>query len=339
MSADSQKKGVVLTCVQPTGKLHIGNYFGAIKNWINYLDNYDCLFGIVDLHAMTVPYVPAELRQNTLNCVAQYIACGLDPAKCGIFVQSHIPQHTELMWVLSCLTPLGQLERMTQFKDKAKRQGLSVNAGLLYYPVLQAADVLLYNADIVPIGEDQKQHLELARDLAQKFNQTYSATFKLPEPVINKFGSRIMSLQDPTKKMSKSDENQQSTLYLWDEPSVIRKKIMSAVTDSGNEVIDSDDKPGIKNLLIIMSLSTGRSIPDLVQEFRTQGYGTFKTAVAESLIQLLQPLQAQYQLLSKNKEALLQILYKGSEHALHHARRTLSKVYRKIGCLERHHSG
>lgn len=335
MNTASEKKGIVVTCVQPTGTLHLGNYFGAIKNWIQYLDHYDCLFGIVDMHAMTIPYTPADLRHNTLACAAQYVACGLDPNKCSIFIQSHIPQHTELMWILSCLTPLGQLERMTQFKDKAKRQGLSVNAGLLYYPVLQAADVLLYNADTVPVGEDQKQHLELARDLAQKFNQTYSETFKLPNPVIHKFGSRIMSLQNPTKKMSKSDENQQGVLYLWDEPAVIRKKIMSAVTDSGNEVIDHDDKPGIKNLLTIMSLATGRSIDNLVQEFQKQGYGTFKAAVAEGLIKLLHPLQEHYQTLSKNKDELLQIVHKGTQHAKNYAQRTMTKVYRKVGCVDR----
>jgi len=336
MSAEGNKVQTVLTCVQPTGKLHLGNYFGAVKNWVdNYLGNYECLFGVVDMHAITVPYVPADLRNNTLDCVAQYVACGLDPAQCSIFIQSHVGFHSEFAWILACLCPLGVLERMTQYKDKAKRQGQSVGAGLLYYPVLQAADILLYNADIVPVGEDQKQHIELTRDLAQKFNTTYSETFTIPEPAVEKKGARIKSLQDPESKMSKSDANQSGILYLWDEPKVIRKKIMSAVTDSGDEVIHREDKAGVSNLLEIMSLATDREIKDLEKEFAGKGYGDFKAAVAESVVELLVPLQARYQELRTDKDKLTQIVKDGLTVAQKKASKMMSKVYRKVGYLER----
>lgn len=334
MSSD-QKKGTVLTCAQPTGQLHLGNYLGAVKNWVNYLDEYDCLFGIVDMHAITMPYVPAELRKSTLDCIAQYVACGLDPSKCSIFIQSQIGLHADLAWILGCLCPLGQLERMTQYKDKSKRQGHSVGSGLLYYPILQAADILIYNADIVPVGEDQKQHLELTRDLAEKFNHTYSETFLIPEVQHPKQGGRIMSLQDPQSKMSKSDKNPQSTLYLWDEPNLIRKKIMSSVTDSGNEILAREDKPGMTNLLTIMSAATGQSIGNLEKNFANSGYGEFKAAVAESVIKMLEPLQAKYKALKDDKEKLLEIVETGAIAAKKRAQKTMSKVYRKIGFLER----
>lgn len=334
MSGD-QKRGTVLTCAQPTGQLHLGNYLGAVKNWVSYLDDYECLFGIVDMHAITMPYVPAELRKSTLDCVAQYVACGLDPAKCAIFIQSQVGLHSDLAWILGCLCPLGQLERMTQYKDKSKRQGHSVGAGLLYYPILQAADILIYNADIVPVGEDQKQHLELTRDLAEKFNHTYSDTFLIPEVRHPKQGGRIMSLQDPTSKMSKSDQNQQSTLYLWDEPNIIRKKIMSAITDSGTEILAREDKPGMTNLLTIMSAATGKSVGDLEESFVGAGYGDFKAAVAESVIKMLEPLQAKYKELKEDKEKLLEIVEAGAVVAQRRARKTMSKVYRKVGFLER----
>lgn len=333
MSAE-QKKGTILTCAQPTGQLHLGNYLGAIRHWVEYLDDYECLFGIVDMHAITMPYVPAELRRSTLECVAQYVACGLDPEKSSIFVQSQIGLHADLAWVLGCLCPLGQLERMTQYKDKSRRQGHSVGAGLLYYPILQAADILIYNADIVPVGEDQKQHLELTRDLAEKFNNTYSETFLVPEVRHPAQGGRIMSLQDPESKMSKSDKNQQGTLYLWDEPNIIRKKIMSAVTDSGNEVMARDDKAGVKNLLTIMSAATGKSIGDLEKSFAGVGYGDFKAAVAESVVKMLEPLQAKYRELKNDKEKLLEIIEEGRAVAYKRAQKMMSKVYRKIGFLE-----
>jgi tryptophanyl-tRNA synthetase len=279
-------KPVVLTCAQPTGRLHLGNYLGAVLNWGRMQEDYDCFFGIVDQHAITVRQVPAELRDNTYSCLAQYMACGLDPARSHLFAQSHVLGHTELAWILGCICPLGQLERMTQFKDKARKQE-SIDAGLLYYPVLMAADILLYNAELVPVGDDQKQHLELARDLAEKFNHWYSDTFKVPEPFISKVGSRIMSLQDPTAKMSKSDPNQASTVYITDRPDEIRKKIMSSVTDSSAEVRAGDDKPGVTNLLTIMSACTGHSLEVLQSDFAGKGYGDFKKAVADlSLIHI-----------------------------------------------------
>ena len=330
-----EKQGLVLTCAQPTGKLHLGNYLGAIKHWTKYLNTHECLFGVVDMHAITVFYTPAELRKNSLDCVAQYIACGLDPEKCTIFLQSHIGLHPDLAWILSCLTPLGVLERMTQFKDKSQKQGESVNAGLLYYPILQAADILLYNADIVPVGEDQKQHLELTRDIAQKFNNTYLETFKVPEPSITKVGGRIMSLQNPEKKMSKSDKNQSSVIYLWDDPKTIKKKVMNAVTDSGNEIVAREDKPGMTNLLETMSLATNRAITDIEKEFKGMGYGDFKAAVADSIIELLEPLRTRYEGLKDDKEQLTAILKKGEEKARKIALKTMSKVYRKAGFLER----
>lgn len=330
-----KKKGTVLTCVQPTGQLHLGNYLGAIKNWVNYLDDYECLFGIVDMHAITTPYIPADLRRNTLDCVAQYVACGLDPSKCSIFIQSQVGLHPDLAWILSCICPLGQLERMTQYKDKSTRHKHSVGAGLLYYPILQAADILIYNADIVPVGEDQKQHLELTRDLAEKFNHTYSDTFLVPEASYPKQGAKIMSLQDPKSKMSKSDKNPHGVLYLWDEPKVIKKKIMSTVTDSGDEIIAREDKPGITNLLTIMSAATGKSIGDLEDDFDGKGYGDFKAAVAESVIKMLEPLQTKYHELKDNKANLLKIVEDGLAVAQKRAYKTINKVYRKVGFIEK----
>lgn len=332
---DQIKKGTVLTCVQPTGSLHLGNYLGAIKNWVDYLDDYNCLFGIVDMHAITMPYLPANLRRNTLDCIAQYVACGLDPEKCAIFIQSQVGLHADLAWILGCLCPLGQLERMTQYKDKSKRPGHTVGAGLLYYPILQAADILIYNADIVPVGEDQKQHLELTRDLAEKFNHTYSETFLIPEARYPSQGARIMSLQDPTSKMSKSDLNPHGVLYLWDEPNIIRKKIMSALTDSDDKILVGEKKPGITNLLNIMSAATGISIGNLEDQFDGKNYQDFKAAVAESVITMLHPLQAKYHTLKHDKEALLKIVETGLAVAQKRAFKTMNKIYRKVGFLER----
>ncbi len=327
---------VILTCAQPSGFLTLGNYFGAIKNWAALIEDHECFFGIVDMHSITVPYKPAELRKVTYETLAMYIACGLDPAKCHLFVQSHVMGHSELAWVLGSICPLGQLERMTQFKDKSARQERGfVGSGLLFYPVLMAADILLYNADRVPVGEDQKQHVELCRDLAQKFNVTYSDTFKVPEVDIPKVGARIMSLQDPTRKMSKSDVNQQASIYLLDAPDVVRKKIRSAVTDSGSEVRAVAEKPGIRNLLGIMSVSTGRSIADLEAAFADARYGAFKEAVAESVVALLTPIQERYRAIKDDRSYLDGVLKAGAEVAQKRAYRTLSKVYRKVGFVER----
>jgi tryptophanyl-tRNA synthetase len=337
MSETSEKKPakpVVLTCAQPTGRLHLGNYLGAVLNWGRMQDDHECYFGIVDQHAITVSYVPAQLRENTYSCLAQYVACGLDPAKSRLFAQSHVIGHTELAWILGCICPLGQLERMTQFKDKSRKQE-SVDAGLLFYPVLMAADILLYNAALVPVGDDQKQHLELARDLAEKFNHRYSDTFKVPEPFISKVGSRIMSLQDPTAKMSKSDPNHAATVFITDRPEEVRKKIMSAVTDSSAEVRAGADKPGVTNLLSIMSACTGRSVATLEAEFAGKGYGDFKKAVADAVVAMLDPVRLRYDELIKDRGELDRILKSGAEQAQATAFRTLSKVNRKVGFVER----
>ena len=337
MSETSEKKPakpVVLTCAQPTGRLHLGNYLGAVLNWGRMQDDHECYFGIVDQHAITVPYVPAQLRENTYSCLAQYVACGLDPARSRLFVQSHVIGHTELAWILGCLCPLGQLERMTQFKDKSRKQE-SVDAGLLFYPVLMAADILLYNAALVPVGDDQKQHLELARDLAEKFNHRYSDTFKVPEPFISKVGSRIMSLQDPTAKMSKYDPNHAATVFITDRPEEVRKKIMSAVTDSSAEVRAGADKPGVTNLLSIMSACTGRPVAALEAEFAGKGYGDFKKAVADAVVAMLDPVRLRYDELIKDRGELDRILKAGAEQAQATAFRTLSKVHRKVGFVER----
>ena len=337
MSETSEKKPakpVVLTCAQPTGRLHLGNYLGAVLNWGRMQDDNECYFGIVDQHAITVPYVPAQLRENTYSCLAQYVACGLDPARSRLFVQSHVIGHTELAWILGCLCPLGQLERMTQFKDKSRKQE-SIDAGLLFYPVLMAADILLYNAKLVPVGDDQKQHLELARDLAEKFNSRYSDTFNVPEPLISKVGSRIMSLQDPAAKMSKSDPNHSATVFITDRPEDVRKKIMSAVTDSSADVRSGPDKPGVTNLLSIMSACTGRSVATLEAEFAGKGYGDFKKTVADAVVATLDPVRVRYDELIKDRGELDRIFKSGAEQAQAAAFRTLSKVNRKVGFVER----
>jgi tryptophanyl-tRNA synthetase len=328
-------KKVILTGMQPTGKLHLGGLLGAINNWQKMLDGYDCLFFLADQHAITMPYVPAELRKNTLDCVAQYIACGLDPERCEIFLQSQVIGHAELMWILGCITPIGQLERMTQFKDKSKKVGESVCSGLLYYPVLMMADILLYNANLVPIGEDQKQHLEITRDIAQKFNSIYSETFILPEPYVEKTGARIMSLQDPTVKMSKSDKNQNAIVYITDADDVIRKKIMGAVTDSDNRIFfDKKNKPGIANLLNIYAAVTDQSMETSVAQFADlASYAPFKQAVAEAVIAKISPMKDKYLEIANDRKYLLSVLNAGKEEAQKRANKMMAKVYRKVGFL------
>jgi tryptophanyl-tRNA synthetase len=335
MSSETRK--VVLTCAQPSGHLHIGNYFGAIRNWASMIDRYECYFGIVDQHAITMPYVPAELRKATYRNLALYIACGLDPEKCHLFCQSHVTGHTELAWILGCLCPVGQLERMTQYKDKTQRaeEGGFIGAGLLNYPVLMAADILIYNADRVPVGEDQKQHVELCRDLAVKFNNTYSETFRVPEVDIPQTGARIKSLQDPARKMSKSDPNQSGCLYLMDPPNLVRKKIRSAVTDSGSEIRMAEDKPGISNLLSILSAATGKPVADLEAEFAGSQYGPFKDAVADAVIAALEPIQARFNAIQDDKAYLDKVFKEGATAAQRRANRIMSKVYRKVGFVPR----
>ena len=326
---------VLLTCAQPTGGLHVGNYFGAINQWKNYLSTHECFFGIVDMHAITLPYVPAQLRKNSLECLAQYIACGLEPQSCHLFLQSHVSGHAELAWILGCLCPIGRLERMTQYKDKTAKQEGFVGSGLLYYPILMAADILLYNADIVPTGEDQLQHLELTRDLASKFNETYSPTFKEPQPRVPQHAGRIMSLQNPEEKMSKSDPHANGTLYLLDGPDILRKKIKSAVTDSGSEIRAGEDKPGVTNLLNLLALASGSNVETLQAEWAGKGYAPFKEAVAEAVVEKLQPVQQKYYEIAEDKTYLSQTLKEGADSAQKKANRTLSKVYRKAGFVER----
>jgi tryptophanyl-tRNA synthetase len=339
-----QPKPVVLTCAQPTGQLHLGNYLGAVKNWVALQADYECYFGIVDLHAITMPYVPAQLRANSLGCLAQYLACGLDPERSHLFLQSQVRGHTELAWVLGCLAPLGKLERMTQFKDKSTRKGTVneadqqegfVGAGLLTYPVLMAADILIYNADRVPVGEDQKQHLELTRDLAVKFNATYSPTFKVPDVDIPKSAARVMSLQDPSRKMSKSDPNQNGCLYLMDEPAVLRKKVMSAVTDSDPDkaICVSPQKPGISNLLAIYGSLSGTSAEAAAAQFKDATYADFKAAVADRVTEQLAPVRERYLEFKDDKKYLKTVLAEGADAAQRRAGRTLSKVWRKAGFL------
>ena len=334
MSTEPENRKVVLTAAQPTGKLHLGNYLGAVKNWGELVENNDCYFGVADMHAITIPYVPADLKKNVYDCVAQFMACGLDAEKCNLFVQSSIVGHAELAWILGCICPLGQLERMTQFKDKAAKHKDALNSGLLYYPVLMASDILIYNADIIPVGEDQKQHIELTRDLAQKFNSKYSDTFKMPEPFIPKSGARIMSLQSPDSKMSKSDPNQNGTLYIVDEPNVLAKKIMSAVTDSGGEVrFDPANKAGVSNLMGIMASLSGMSYTQIEDEFRGKGYGDFKKAVADIVVEKLAPVRERYLEISADKRLVEAAVKRGNEAAQRRVNKTMAKVYRKVGFL------
>ncbi|MDR1433279.1 MAG: tryptophan--tRNA ligase [Puniceicoccales bacterium] len=328
-------KKVILTGMQPTGKLHLGSLLGAANNWRKMLDSCDCLFFLADQHAITMPYEPAELRKNTLDCVAQYVACGLDPKRCKIFLQSQVIGHTELMWILSCLTPIGQLERMTQFKDKSKKVGDSVCSGLLFYPVLMAADILLYSADLVPIGDDQKQHLEITRDIAQKFNCTFSETFTIPEPYIGETGARIMALQNPTAKMSKSDPNQNSVVYVTDSDDAIAKKITGAVTDSGSGVsFDPAAKPGIANLLNIYAAATDSTIEKSATQFeKLANYAPFKRTVADAVIAKISPIRDRYNEIAKNREYLLSLLEDGRQEAQKRASKMMAKVCRNAGFL------
>lgn len=319
--------------VQPSGSLTIGNYIGAIKNWVSLQDEYECYYCIVDLHSITVPQEPKNLRKNTLELLAVYLACGLDPEKCTLFIQSHVSAHAELSWVLSTMSYMGQLSRMTQYKEKSQRVGENVNAGLFTYPVLMAADILLYQADLVPVGEDQKQHLELARDLAERFNNRYSPTFKVPEPLIKKEGARIMSLQNPQKKMSKSDDNENGYILILDKPEDIRRKVKRAVTDSIGVVRYSDEQPGIKNLIEIYSAFSKDSIEDIEKRYEGIGYGKFKEDLAEVVIEGLRLIQEKFDSYMKNKDYLESVYKQGAEKARYISNKTLRKVYRKIGFI------
>lgn len=330
-------KKTILSGSTVTGDLTLGNFIGAINTWTQLQDDYDCLYFLADLHALTVHQDPEVLRQRTYSFFAQYIALGLDPQKNIIFAQSHLAQHTELAWILTCLTPMGNLNRMTQFKEKAEKHSKNINAGLFTYPVLMAADILLYQADLVPVGEDQKQHLELCRDLVTYFENRYGqGIFKMPEPMIGKTGARIMSLQDPTKKMSKSDENEKNFVRVIDEAKVIEKKIKSAATDSGSEIkFDVENKAGVSNLLTIYSVLSGKTILQLESEYQGKMYGHLKVDLSEVVVQKLKPVKEKYDDLMKNKDYLDQLLRVGAENAGARAESTTRKVYDAVGLIPR----
>ena len=331
-------KPIVFSGAQPSGELTIGNYMGALRQWVQMQDDYHCIYCIVDQHAITVRQDPQALHKATLDTLALYLACGIDPEKSTIFVQSHVPEHAQLSWLLNCYTYFGELSRMTQFKDKSSRYAENINAGLFDYPVLMAADILLYQTNQVPVGEDQKQHLELSRDIAQRFNAIYGDIFRIPEPFIPKSGARVMSLLEPTRKMSKSDENRNNVIGLLEDPKSVVKKIKRAVTDSDEPPVvryDVKNKAGVSNLLDILSGVTGQSIPELEQEFSGKMYGHLKGAVAEAVAGMVGELQQRFEHY-RNDEALLnKIMKEGAEKASSRARETLDKVYQAVGFVAR----
>lgn len=327
-------KPVVLSGCQPSGQLTLGNYMGALRQWVQMQDTHDCHFMLVDLHAITVRQEPKALREATLDGLALYMACGLDPDKSTLFLQSQVPQHAELAWVLNCYTQMGELNRMTQYKDKSQKQESNMNAGLFTYPVLMAADILLYKANEVPVGNDQKQHLELSRDVATRFNNIYGNIFTVPEPFIPQHGARIMSLQDPTKKMSKSDDNPNNFIGLLEEPKKIAKKIKRAVTDSDEQAriyFDPEEKAGVSNLLTMLSGATGRSIDDLVPDYEGKMYGHLKGDVADAVVALLEPVQQRFHELRENRDVLNQVMQQGAAKARERAQKTLRDVYDAVG--------
>jgi len=331
-----EKKKVMLSGIKPSGDLTLGSYLGAIKNWAERADKYDCFYFMADLHAITVRQNPADLRRWTLAQIAQYIACGLDPQKNTIFIQSHVPEHAELGWVLNCYTMFGELSRMTQFKDKSAKNADNINGGLFTYPALMAADILLYQADYVPVGEDQKQHVEICRDVANRFNGVYGDVFKVPEPYIPKVGARVMSLTNPTAKMSKSENEDSGRVCLMDRPEDIMRMFKRAITDSGSEVrFDPENKPGVSNLMQIYSSATGRSFEEIEKEFAGQGYGGFKLAVGEAVVEMLRPIREESERLLADKAYLQSVYRDGAEKASAVARKTLRKVYKKVGFIER----
>ena len=331
---EETRKPVIFSGIQPSGTITLGNYLGALKNWVKLQDDYRCIYSIVDLHAITVRQEPAKLRQQTMEAYALLLACGIDVEKSLMFIQSHVHTHAELAWVLNCYTQFGELSRMTQFKDKSARHADNVNAGLFTYPTLMAADILLYQTDLVPVGVDQKQHLELSRDIATRFNGLYSETFRVPEPYIPKVGAKIMSLQDPGRKMSKSDENPNAYVAVLDKPEDIMRKFKRAVTDSENEICYREGKDGINNLLGILSCVTGQEIPALEAQFAGKGYGDFKMAVGEAVVEELRPIRERFDQLMKDRAYLEDCYRKGAQAALQLSRRTLDKVYRKVGFVK-----
>ena len=335
MDTNNTPKKVMLSGIQPSGDLHLGNYLGAVKNWADLPEQFDCFYFMADLHTLTVRQDPAQFRRRATAQLAQYIACGLDPEKNTLFLQSHVSAHAELAWILNCYTYMGELSRMTQFKDKSAKHAENINAGLFTYPVLMAADILLYQTNYVPVGADQKQHLELCRDIAQRFNGVYGDVFAIPEPLIGKTGARIMSLQEPEKKMSKSDLGEGS-VFLLDDPDTIRRKIRRAVTDSETEIrFDPENKPGVSNLLNIISAQSGESVESVCAELQGQGYGALKNRAADVTIASLEPLQAEFKRIVADKEYLLKVLNANSERAAYLASKTLRKVQKKVGFAPR----
>ncbi|WP_133405546.1 tryptophan--tRNA ligase [Parashewanella tropica] len=329
-------KPIVLSGAQPSGELTIGNYMGALRQWVQMQDSHDCLYCVVDLHAITVRQDPKALREACLDTLALYLACGVDPKKSTVFIQSQVPQHTQLSWALNCYAQMGELNRMTQFKDKSQKHANNINVGLFGYPVLMAADILLYQANEIPVGQDQKQHLELTRDIATRFNNAYGDTFTIPEPFIPPLGAKVMSLQDPTKKMSKSDDNNNNVIGLLEDPKKVLKKIKKAVTDSEEPprvAFDVENKPGVSNLLSIMSGTTGRSIAELEAEFEGKMYGHLKVATGEAVVAMLEPLQERYRQIRADQAYLDAVMKEGAEKAQARAEVTLKKVYEKIGLI------
>ena len=328
-------KKSLFSAMQATGNLTLGNYLGALKNWVTLNEEYECFYCVVDEHSITIRQDPAELRKRARRLLMIYIAAGLDPEKNCLYYQSHVSAHAELAWILNCYTYMGELSRMTQFKDKAAKHADNVNAGLFTYPVLMAADILLFQADVVPVGIDQKQHLELTRNLAERFNVIYGDVFTIPDAYIGKVGAKIMSLQDPSKKMSKSDENPNASIYLLDDPDPIIRKFKRAVTDSGSEVVYREDKPGIRNLMDIYAAAGGKTIEEIEKEFDGRGYGEFKLAVGEAVVSILKPLQDEVARLEKDKAYVDGIIRANAEKANYYANKTLRKVQKKVGFPER----
>lgn len=328
-------KKLIFSGIQPTGTFTLGNYIGAVRNWGPLQEEYNCIYCVVDMHAITVRQDPAKLRKNTLEAYALLMACGIDPEKSILFIQSHVKTHAELNWILGCSTQFGELSRMTQFKDKSQRHADDVNSGLFTYPVLMAADILAYNADLVPVGVDQKQHLELARNVAQRFNQRYGELFTVPEPYIPKVGAKVMSLQEPTKKMSKSDDNPNACILILDDKDTIIRKFKRAVTDSEAEVCYREGKDGINNLMTIYSSVTGRSFDEITSEFAGKGYGDFKLAVGEAVADHLEPVRTEFDRLIQDKAYLKKCYTEGAEKALRYSQRIVSKAYHKVGFVDK----
>ncbi|EES47934.1 tryptophan--tRNA ligase [Clostridium botulinum] len=330
-----ESKKVIFSGIQPSGDLTLGNYLGALKNWVKLQDEFETYYCVVDLHAITVRQKPADLRRRTLELLSIYLAAGIDPNKNTLFIQSHVPAHTEAAWILTCNTYMGELSRMTQYKDKSQKYGDSIASGLFNYPVLMAADILLYNTDLVPVGADQKQHLELTRDIAARFNTTYSDTFKIPDPYIPKAGAKIMSLQDPLKKMSKSDDNPNGFILIMDPPDVIKRKISKSVTDSLGIVNYTDDQPGVKNLLNILGTIKGVEPISLVANYEGKGYAELKNDVADAVIEELVPVQEKVKEFLKDKKKLEEIYSEGAKKASYIANKTLRKMQKKVGFIPR----